>query len=519
MFSTSSRWRLVVAAGTDVLLRLPLAEGSYLLGPGAQDELRLLDVKGEIVVGSDGVSLTLDGTTTLLQTHPATVGKYTLRAERTMHASGRTQSMPDSEPQTGPGPILITPPRHLAGSWSGPQRFAKGEVRIGYDETCDLQVRSEFVSQFHCAIMFRKNQIVVRDLGSKNGTYLNDVKIVEAELTPPVALRVGDVTLKIERAINAEQALASHLIGKSVKMQEVNAQIVRFAATKAPVLILGESGCGKELIARALHELSPHSKEPFVVVNCGALAANLIESELFGHAKGAFTGASERRAGAFASADKGTLFLDEIGELPLELQPTLLRAIETSEIKAVGDDVHRKVNVRLVAATHRDLHKAHRRGGFREDLYHRLSVLTIDVPPLRERGDDVVLIAEHFLADLAPEGRVFRFSSDAVQRLKAHPFMGNVRELRNAVTRAIVLAKSDLIAADDLGLVVNADDPPPVQVRMDNVERNVILKALRENHGNRLSAAKTLGIARSTLYRKMDEYGISENEIYGTRGS
>jgi len=295
-------------------------------------------------------------------------------------------------------------------------------------------------------------------------------------------------------------------------MVSLRAAIRRIALAPAPALIFGESGTGKELVAKALHDASSRRAKPFVAINCGALAASLVESELFGHARGAFTGAAEKRLGAFAAAHGGTLFLDEIGELPLELQPKLLRVLEMHQIKAVGDDKVQAVDVRLIAATHRDLAARVEHGQFREDLFHRLSVLKIDVPPLRERGDDALALARLFLRELAPEGRAVRLTAEAELALRSHRFPGNVRELKNAVVRGMWTSPSGVIGREHLGL---GPTGAPLTEPLPVLERSAIVSALRKANGSRARAARILGIARSTLYRKIEDYKIGPEELAG----
>jgi DNA-binding NtrC family response regulator len=388
----------------------------------------------------------------------------------------------------------------------------RGQLRIGKDPANDLVITSSFASAYHATLFWRAGAWHVRDLGSKNGTYLNHIRIVEAEVVPPARLKFGDVSFSLEDANDGPRA-AHGLVGSSEVMKHLLNHLERFAKSPAPVLITGESGTGKELVARALHDQSSRAAKPYVAINCGALAANLIESELFGHVKGAFTGASERRLGAFASANGGTLFLDEIGELPLALQPQLLRALENQEIKAVGEDKAKKVDVRVIAATHRDLKQAVAAGQFRQDLYHRLSVLTLSVPPLRERHGDVVELAEHLLATMSPADHGVRLDPEALDALARHSFPGNVRELRNVLLRGLVLATDGVIHARDLGIdptVAEAlrGDPLPAKV-----ERQLIIQTVHQVGGSRLAAARRLQMSRSTFYRKLEQYAITNDEL------
>ena len=274
------------------------------------------------------------------------------------------------------------------------------------------------------------------------------------------------------------------------------------------MLVLGPSGVGKEWIAKLIHQWSPRAAHPFVTTNCGAFAENLIESELFGHAKGAFTGASETRQGLFRAAAGGTLFLDEIGELPLNLQPKLLRALETKQVSPVGSDHTVDVDVRFVAATNRDLAEEVQAGRFREDLYYRINVVELSIPTLAQRRDDILPLARRFAIEFA--GRPVRLSPQAAQRLLTHCWTGNVRELRNAVQRACLLCRGDVIMPEHLARSISGSAPAQEEWsentdRLSQVERATILTTLEECDGNRTRAAEKLGISRRTLINKINQ--------------
>lgn len=290
-------------------------------------------------------------------------------------------------------------------------------------------------------------------------------------------------------------------------MRQVIETVAVVAPSDVPLLILGPSGSGKELVARLIHDWSSRASGPFVATNCGALPENLIESQLFGHKKGAFTGADENRLGLFRTADGGTLFLDEIGELTPSAQVKLLRALETGQVVPLGSDTPETVDVRLVAATNRDLAEAVPRGTFREDLYYRINVIEITIPALSERRDDIVPLAKHFANEFA--GRPVRFSPQATQRLLTHAWQGNVRELRNVIQRACLLCRGDVIMPEHLGprLVTasNQETPWSDTNRLSHVERATILATLDECNGNRTRAAEKLGISRRTLINKLKE--------------
>jgi DNA-binding NtrC family response regulator len=319
------------------------------------------------------------------------------------------------------------------------------------------------------------------------------------------------------------------IIGESDAIKRAVSETQRVATTEATVLLLGESGTGKELFARAVHHLSPRRDEPFVAINCAAIPETLIESELFGHERGAFTGATERRPGKFELASGGTVFLDEIGELPLAVQGKLLRVIEEKTVDRIGGRVTVPVDVRIVAATNRDLKSAAESGEFRRDLYFRLAVFPVEIPPLRERGDDVVLLARHFAAQFGKElrGREATLGDDAIATLRARPWQGNVRELENAIERACILADSLSLDARDLGLgelrrTVSPESPPDALSEADlsgtlsdateravrAVERRKITDALRDSGGNKTRAAEALGVSYKTLLTKIKDYEL-----------
>ena len=321
---------------------------------------------------------------------------------------------------------------------------------------------------------------------------------------------------EVDRAVGERPIVAA-----SPVMIEVLELIERAAEYKATVLLTGESGTGKEVLARALHAQSPRRGEAFVAVNCGAIPENLLESELFGHARGAFTGADRARRGLFAEADGGTLFLDEIGELPASLQVKLLRVLQEEEVRPVGESKPRSVDVRVIAATARDLAREVAEGGFREDLFYRLNVLQVQVPALRERRQDVPLLVDHFLASARERaGRPVRsISDDALEKLTAYAWPGNVRELENVMERAVILCDGERITTAELPETViqgrspnEAPRPGELSLRRARraVEAEVIRKALRATDGNRTHAAKLLEISHRALLYKIKEYGLRE---------
>lgn len=314
-------------------------------------------------------------------------------------------------------------------------------------------------------------------------------------------------------AVSASRFL-DELVGDSAPMQALRDGIDRIADTEASVLITGESGTGKELVARLLHKHSRRHAAPFVPVNCAAIPETLLESELFGHKPGAFTDAKAGRKGLFLEADGGSLFLDEIGDVPLSIQPKLLRALEERRVRAIGSDKESAIDVRVIAATNRDLERAVEQGRFREDLFYRLNVIQIEVPPLRARGTDVLLLGLHFVGQIASrtQKKVVAVSAAAAEKLLEYDWPGNVRELRNAIERAVALARFEEIVVEDLPKKIRAyqshqviigSDNPAELVTLENVERRYIRHVLKATGGNKTLAARILGLDRKTLYRKL----------------
>ncbi|HEU5320263.1 MAG TPA: sigma-54 dependent transcriptional regulator [Methylomirabilota bacterium] len=362
-------------------------------------------------------------------------------------------------------------------------------------------------------------------------TKLGAFQFLEKPLTPEgllVAVR-GAIELGRARAENRRlhEALghADPLVGTSAAMDVVRALIARIAPTDARVLITGESGTGKELVASAIHRQSQRAGKPFVTVNSAAIPKDLVESEMFGHERGAFTGATERRQGRFELADRGTLFLDEVGDLGPEAQAKLLRVLETGVVERLGSEKALVVDVRVIAATNKDLARAVQQGQFREDLWFRLNVLPIHIPPLRERPDDVPSLVRHFSErQTARLGRPVQLDSGAVQLLRAHHWPGNVRELANVVERLAILAQGDTIAADDVARVLPQDGTRRAAAdgewtdvalsgALDDYERALIARALSAARGNVAEAARRLATDRANLYRRMRRLGIEPPRI------
>ncbi len=343
---------------------------------------------------------------------------------------------------------------------------------------------------------------------------LDKLELVLARILKAKKIELENEQLKIQ--LDNKYGL-ENIIGRSPAMQEVFDTIRQVASSRATVLIQGESGTGKELVAKAIHQLSPRNKGPFVAVHCAALSQNLLESELFGHEKGAFTGAMERRIGRFEKADGGSLFLDEISEIDASVQVKILRALEERAIERVGGDTPVDVDTRLIAATNRDLKNMVDKGDFREDLFYRLYVVVITLPPLRERQDDILLLLNHYLSVFNEENgkQIEGFSSAAYEMLSAYDWPGNIRELRNLVERMVVLARGKILDIADIPAQVREKASGGGEVKIDaeltvdEMEKRMIIQALDKTGGNRTKAAEKLGISRRTLHRKLNEYGIS----------
>jgi DNA-binding NtrC family response regulator len=367
----------------------------------------------------------------------------------------------------------------------------------------------------------RPEGYLLRDLDSTNGSFLDNVRIREGYITPGSVIRLGNTEISFSPLEERFEVLKSTskrfggLIGSSPLMREVYGFLERIAPTDVTVLLEGETGTGKELAARAIHAHSRRADSPFVVFDCGAVAPNLIESELFGHEKGAFTDAVKARQGSFELADSGTLFLDEIGELSLDLQPKLLRALDQRETKRVGADRPVAVNVRVISATNKDLEQEVKAGRFREDLYYRLSVVRVNMPPLRKRKEDIETIAVQALAGISAEihKKITGLSPEAAAALTAYSWPGNVRELKNVLGRAAALSDSGRIEPKDLFLTQGRKRTTLDGLSgktLDEIEKAAIYATLQSVSGNKTEAAKMLGIAYSTLYEKMKKYGMRE---------
>lgn len=398
---------------------------------------------------------------------------------------------------------------HLKLLSENPKTLILGDfITLGKDPQCQLQLESAEVADRHARIEKKDHSFIIRDLRSAAGTFVNEARILEAHLQDGDIIRMGNLEM-IFIDSNSEEVAFPLKSRNEVWNQELQA-MANVAKTDFPVLLLGPSGTGKDVIAQALHERSPRKKGPFVSVNCSALSETLIESELFGHIKGSFTGAINDRKGAFEAARSGTLFLDEIGDLSYGLQAKLLRALENNEIRPVGSDRNVKTDVRIIAATHQNLADRIRSGSFRADLYFRLNVITISPPALTYRMEDF----EELLYGFAKTLRV-RFTYGAIARLKKHSWPGNIRELKNLVTRAAALFPRESITELHIEKLLDRTllEKPEEQTISDmpvlkEIEKQMIIKRLSANKGNQRRTAQDLGMPKSTLHDRLKYYNI-----------
>lgn len=417
--------------------------------------------------------------------------------------------------------ILLKPGKRSR--WSKASRFTKSVVSIGSAETNDLVLRDSSVSRHHARIEVHDGLLRITDLASTNGTFVSDVRVLQSFLPERTNLLFGDCSVAFrigderdEVALSTQESFGE-FIGRSVVVRRLFEQLAKLAPSEATVLLEGESGTGKELLARAIHDKSPHNEAPFITVDCGALPPGLIESELFGHSRGAFTGAIHDRAGAFELAQGGTLFLDEVGELDLALQPKLLRALESRTIRRVGASEDVDLDVRIVAATNRDLHQQMATGEFREDLYYRLAVAHLRIPPLRERREDIPMLARHLLDamhDAAPEMQSFSMTDEMASSLQSRVWRGNVRELRNVLERAFIT--SELIPAVDTPTAFSPLPEVPLTLAYAQAreqittrfEQTYLRDALERYQGNVAKTARECGMDRATLFRLIKKHGL-----------
>ena len=410
----------------------------------------------------------------------------------------------------------------------GPDRgesvpLREAPIYFGSSPNCDLVLTDKTVSRRHLMAVRESDDVILRDQGSTNGTFIQGSRFKEITIGYGSEVKLGRTLLKYlpeEEVVEPEVADSDYfgsLVGRNTKMRRLFKLLEDVAKNNATVLIEGETGTGKELIAEEIHNHSLRSGGPFIVFDCGAVPRELIESSLFGHVKGSFTGAITDRKGAFAEAWGGTIFLDVIGELPLELQPTLLRALDKKAVRRVGANTYEKVDLRIVAATNRDLRAEVAAKTFREDLYYRLAVIRVTLPPLRERGDDIKILVDHFIRSFTPPGRTLVITPEDMSRLQRHSWPGNVRELRNVIERACVLSKGDSLNLDDAFVETAA---PALGIRTDLpfkeakgqlvelFEREYIVDLMRRHKMNLSAAAREAQIDRKHLRELIRKYGL-----------
>ncbi len=424
----------------------------------------------------------------------------------------------DVVPSQGARSTIRRQPRIAWRDAAGDHAVTLGKLAlVGSTSRADLVVEDPTVSRLHAELEPRHDGLWVRDLGSRNGTWIEGVQVREARVPDGGRIRVGSTVLSVDAAVETSielwpDARFGALVGGSVEMRELFAILARVAALESTVLIEGETGTGKELVARALHDASPRAGGPFVVVDCAALPEQLLESELFGHVKGSFTGATSTRVGALEAAAGGTVFLDEIGELTPSVQPKLLRALESRTIRRIGESAHRPIDVRFVSATHRDLRQMVSAGSFREDLYFRLAVLPVSVPPLRTRMDDVVLLIDHFC-----QGASDAFRTELLREALDRPWPGNVRELRNFVERAVAFGARQAAAMSGPrsepapapsrpGDLAGSAFAKPFREFRDEMERAYVQRLLERHGGNVQAAAQAAGLDRTYIYRLLKKH-------------
>jgi transcriptional regulator with PAS, ATPase and Fis domain len=405
------------------------------------------------------------------------------------------------------------------------------EINIGSLPANDLVLTDSAVSRYHLRIETGTSGFVLKDLDSTNGSFIGQVRLGQVTVGEPVDVRLGDTLIRItplsdevEVPLHSSEQYGS-MVGRSSKMRAMFAQLEAIASSEATVLIEGETGTGKEMLAEEIHNRSSHKEGPFVVTDCGSIPEHLVESELFGHVKGSFTGASSDRTGAFELASDGTLFLDEVGELSASAQPKLLRALENRQVKPVGASKYRPINVRIVAATNRDLRLAVNEGTFRADLFYRLSVVRLRLPPLRERPEDIEPLASLFMTEFwqrsSPDTPPPPLSKETIQRLVSHRWPGNIRELRNFMERVVVLARHGAAIVTELGPEPLEPMPaagPGVDLNLpykeakmkwiDQFEMTYVEALLQRNNGNVAAAARQAGVDRTYFFRLIRKYDL-----------
>ena len=401
-------------------------------------------------------------------------------------------------------------------------------VIFGSSPSCTLPLTDKSISRKHLQATWEEGGVVLKDLGSTNGSFLHGSRFKEITISYGTSFKLGRSVIKFvpeEEEVQPEISKSNtfgRLKGDDPKMRQLFGLLTDIAATDATVIVEGETGTGKELVAEEIHRHSPRARGPFTVFDCGAVPRDLIESALFGHIKGSFTGAVSDRKGAFAEAHGGTIFLDEIGELNPDLQPALLRVLDKRAVRPVGGNRYEKVDTRVVVATNRDLREEVAKKNFREDLYYRLAVIRISLPPLRERGQDIPYLAEHFIKVFSPPGSPMEMTPEGLKKLQYHNWPGNVRELRNVIERACVLSKGNVINLDDA--MLDDDAPAALGVRTDlpfkeakgrlveTFEREYIEDLMRRHKMNLSSAAREAQIDRKHLRELIRKYDLNKRD-------
>lgn len=530
---------LILQRGGKKLLRWPIDEGSITVGRSSDNTVVLLDpeisrhhcrlewkegvlvvtdrssngtlVNGELrreAVIAAGDRMAVGPWTLLIEAAPEAVPMRTLasapEATRIIHYDETSRRLTTEAIE-----FVITSPDQAVLR----RTISADEITIGHHAACTIAVADPFISRRHCRIVNRDGKLLLADLGSTNGTRFDGARVERTALPTSGAFEIGRSTVawrvvrEARRIAPSAEARLGSLIGPSAPMRELFALILKVAPSEATVCITGESGTGKELVARELHTLSARRGGPFVAINCGALPASLIEGQLFGHERGAFTGALERLPGLFEQAKGGTVFLDEIGEMPPELQTRLLRVLEERKVRRIGGEALISIDMRIICATNRDLRALVKEGRFREDLFFRLYVVPIALPPLRERPEDVRALAHHFVRALARPGGPNFLTDAAAELLVRHRWPGNVRELRNVIERAMLLSNGESIDAADIRIEEIAA-PGSGGSALRAREREVVAAALAACNGNVSRASRKLGIARTTLQKKIRRYAL-----------
>jgi transcriptional regulator with GAF, ATPase, and Fis domain len=463
-----------------------------------------------------------------------------------------SDSDPPEETRLAPRSFVPTFRTHPRLEWTdatGPQtKVVNGRIVVGSAPGAHLVIADPMVSRLHAELDVREDGLWVRDLGSRNGTFVEGVRVSGACVPDRGKIRLGGTEFKVDYDPGQRRPVElwphesfGKLVGRSAPMREMFAALARIAPLDSSVLIHGETGTGKDLVARAIHDASPRAAKPFVVVDCASLPEHLLDAELFGHSKGAFTGAIGARTGALESAEGGTVFLDEIGDLPIAMQPKLLRVLESRTVRRVGESTYRKVDIRFISATHRDLSHMVGVGEFREDLFFRLSVLPIEVAPLRQRREDIALLVEHFLRGTSSGSGETSATAGLIRELVDRPWRGNVRELRNFVERARALGTTEALAMSQNGAAprqtasAERDEPaPPAPVSIpavgpplpwdanvfrqtykdfreawvDSGEKEYVRRLLERHARNVVAAAREAELDRTYVYRLIRKHEL-----------